>query len=159
MSSLHLATFRVPLLLAAIIFLMPAMALAEVSGDPIAVNVAQSKVVKLPEKTATIVIGNPLIAGVSLQPGGLVIVTGMAYGATNVIAMDRAGKVVTDRVIQVEGPTDKLVTVYRGVERESYSCMPICQERITLGDGAAYFKATMEQANNLSSQASAAATK
>ena len=40
-----------------------------------------------------------------------------------------------DRIIQVEGPTDQLVTIYRGVERESYSCMPICQRRVTLGDG------------------------
>ena len=43
-------------------------------------------------------------------------------------------------MIQVEGPTDQLVTVYRGVERESYSCMPICQRRVTLGDGETYFK-------------------
>jgi hypothetical protein len=32
--------------------------------------------------------------------------------------------------------------------------MPICQRRITLGDGDNYFKATMDQAGNLNSQAS-----
>jgi len=85
-------------------------------------------------------------------------VTGKGYGATNFIAMDRAGEVLVDRVIQVEGPTDQLVTIYRGVERESYSCMPICQRRITLGDGENYFKATMDQAGTLSSQASGSAT-
>jgi hypothetical protein len=63
-----------------------------------------------------------------------------------------------DRVIQVEGPTDKVVTIYRGVDRESYSCMPICQKRITLGDGDTYFKATMDQAGTLSNQASGAAS-
>ena len=71
--------------------------------------------------------------------------------------MDRAGEVLVDRIIQVEGPTDQLVTVYRGVERESYSCMPVCQRRVTLGDGENYFKATMDQAGTLSSQASGAA--
>ena len=89
-----------------------------------------------------------LIADVTLQPGGLIVVTGKGYGATNFIAMDRAGEVLVDRVIQVEGPTDQLVTVYRGVERESYSCMPICQRRVTLGDGDGYFKATMDQAGS-----------
>ena len=106
---------------------------------------------------ATIVVGNPLIADVALQSGGVVVVTGKGYGATNFIAMDRAGEVLVDRIIQVEGPTDQLVTVYRGVERKSYSCMPICQRRVTLGDGDIYFKSTMDQAGNLSSQASGSA--
>jgi hypothetical protein len=35
--------------------------------------------------------------------------------------------------------------------------MPICQRRITLGDGSDYFKQTMDQAGTLSSQASGAA--
>ena len=76
-----------------------------------------------------------MIADVTLQAGGIIVVTGKGYGATNFIAMDRKGEVLMDRVIQVEGPTDQLVTVYRGIERESYSCMPICQRRVTLGDG------------------------
>ena len=139
--------------LVAAVFLCPAVVFAEVSSDPISVNVDQAKLVKLPAHIATIVVGNPLIADVTLQPGGLVVVTGKGYGATNVIAMDRAGSILVDRVIQVEGPSDQVVTVYRGVERESYSCMPVCQKRITLGDGTAYYKATMDQASNLSSKA------
>ena len=107
---------------------------------PDSVNVDQAKLVKLPASVATIVVGNPLIADVTLQSGGIVVVTGKGYGATNFIAIDRSGEVLVDRQIQVEGPTEQLVTVYRGVERESYSCMPVCQRRITLGDGENYFK-------------------
>ena len=126
--------------------------------DSIAVNVDQAKLVKLPGKVATIVVGNPLIADVTLQAGGVIVVTGKGYGATNFIALDRAGEIVVDRLIQVEGPSDQLVTVYRGVERESYSCMPICQRRVTLGDGENYFKSTIDQAGSLSTQASQGAT-
>jgi hypothetical protein len=140
------------------ILLWPALAVAEPAINAIAVNVDQAKLVKLPNRVATIVVGNPLIADVALQSGGIIVVTGKGYGATNFIAMDRAGEVLVDRVIQVEGPTDQLVTVYRGVDRESYSCMPICQRRITLGDGESFFKATMDQSGNLSSQASGAAS-
>jgi Flp pilus assembly secretin CpaC len=141
------------------VLLGPGMALADPGPDSksIAVNVDQAKLVKLPPRVSTIVVGNPLIADVTLQPGGLIVVTGKGYGATNFIAMDRAGEVLVDRIIQVEGPTDQLVTVYRGVERESYSCMPICQRRVTLGDGDVFFKQAMDQAGNLSSQASGAA--
>jgi Flp pilus assembly secretin CpaC len=136
------------------ILLWPAACLAESSPDAIAVNVDQAKLVKLPTKVATIVVGNPLIADVTLQNGGVIVVTGKGYGATNFIAMDRSGEVLVDRVIQVEGPTDQLITVYRGVDRESYSCMPVCQRRVTLGDGETYFKSAIDQAGSLSSQAS-----
>ncbi|GKQ51706.1 pilus assembly protein N-terminal domain-containing protein [Bradyrhizobium sp. Ce-3] len=140
--------------LAAAVLLGPAHATAAPDPDRIAVNVDQAKLVKLPGGIATIVVGNPLIADVTLQNGGVVVVTGKGYGATNFIALDRTGQVLVDRQIQVEGPSDQLVTVYRGVDRETYTCMPVCQRRITLGDGETYFRATMEQAGTLNSQAS-----
>lgn len=139
--------------LAAAMLLWPAVSTAAPDPDRIAVNVDQAKLVKLPTGIATIVVGNPLIADVTLQNGGVVVVTGKGYGATNFIALDRTGQVLVDRQIQVEGPTDQLVTVYRGVDRETYSCMPVCQRRVTLGDGETYFKATMDQAGSLSNQA------
>jgi len=139
--------------------LCPVAAVAELAADTIVVNVDQAKLVKLPGRISTLVVGNPLIADVTLQNGGIVVVTGKGYGATNFIAMDRAGEILMDRIIQVEGPTDQVVTVYRGVERESYSCLPICQRRITLGDGEHYFKSTMDQAGSLSGQAGNAAAK
>ena len=139
--------------------LWPAVTLAAPAGpgDKIAVNVDQAKLVKLPPKVATIIVGNPLIADVTLQGGGVVVVTGKGYGATNFIAMDRAGDILVDRLIQVESPSDQIVTVYKGVDRESYSCMPICQRRVTLGDADKYFSATIDQAGSLSSQAAGSA--
>lgn len=143
--------------LAAAMLMWPMAAAAESSAGTISVNVDQARLVKLPARVATIVVGNPLIADVALQAGGVLVVTGKGYGATNFIAMDRSGDVLVDRQIQVEGPTDQLVTVYRGVDRESYSCMPICQRRVTLGDGDTFFKSAMEQAGNLSNTASGSA--
>jgi hypothetical protein len=138
------------------LLLWPVVVLAD-PADTISVSVDQAKLVKLPTRVATIVVGNPLIADVTLQNGGIVVVTGKGYGATNFIAMDRGGEILVDRLIQVEGPTDQLVTVYRGVDRETYSCMPICQRRVTLGDGDSYFKSVMDQAGSLSNQAASGA--
>ena len=57
--------------------------------------------------------------------------------------------------IQVDAPnSDNLVTVFRGVNRETYTCTPVCQKRITLGDGPDYFRSTLEQTGVLTSQAS-----
>jgi hypothetical protein len=144
--------------LAVAMLMSPMAAVAEPPANTVSVNVDQARLVKLPARVATIVVGNPLIADVTLQTGGIVVVTGKGYGATNFIAMDRSGEVLVDRIIQVEGPTDQLVTIYRGVDRESYSCMPICQRRVTLGDGENYFKSTIDQAGSLSGQASGSAS-
>ena len=139
------------------LLLLPIAAIAEPSDDAISVNVDQAKLFKLPNRVATIVVGNPLIADVTLQNGGIIVVTGKGYGATNFIAMDRGGEVLVDRTIQVEGPTDRLVTVYRGTDRETYSCMPVCQRRVTLGDDDKYFQSALGQSGNLSNQAAGSA--
>src|SRR3979490_2552975 len=140
--------------LAVATLLWPGAAIAEPPPAALAVNVDQAKLVKIPARVTPLIVGNPLIADVTLQTGGMIVVTGKGYGATNFIAMDRSGEILVDRVLQVEGPTDQLVPVYRGVERESYSCMPICQRRVTLGDGETYFRSTIDQAGTLSNQAS-----
>jgi hypothetical protein len=139
------------------ILLVPATALAAGTGDVIAVHVDQAKLIRIPDRVSTIIVGNPLIADITLQTGGVLVVTGKGYGATNFVAMDRAGEVLVDRIILVDSPADPIVTVYRGLERESYSCMPICQPRVTLGDSERFFKATIDQAGALSGQAAGAA--
>ena len=115
-------------------------------------------VMKLPEKVATIVVGNPAIADVAVQSGGLVVLTGKGYGTTNLILLDRAGAVLMERAIVVRGPNGSgTVAVYRGVDRETYSCTPDCERRITLGDSAAYFGATAAQIDARNAQSTNAA--
>src|SRR5262245_44999146 len=94
------------------------------ANDMIDVVLDQALVTKLPDRIATIVIGHPLIADVSIQSGGLMVITGKGYGITNMIAFDRAGAVLQERTIRVMGATDGVLVVYRGVDRESYSCTP-----------------------------------
>ena len=118
------------------------------------VNVDQAQIMRLPDKVATIVIGNPLIADASLQSGGVLVVTGKGYGSTNLLAMDRSGKIVMDTTIQVVGPAGgDLIVVYKGVARESYSCSPECAPRATLGDDNKYFTDTLGQTGVRASQA------
>ena len=115
------------------------------SAAEVNVVLDQAQLLKLPEKVSTIVIGNPLIADASLQPGGLMVLTGKGYGTTNLMALDRTGNVLMEKSIEVRGPNADVVVVYRGVERETYSCTPKCERRITLGDSNTYFDAVMGQ--------------
>jgi Flp pilus assembly secretin CpaC len=112
----------------------------------------QAQVIKLPEAAATMVVGNPLIADISIQSGGMAVLTGKGYGVTNIVALDRFGAVLEQKTIEVQGARDSVV-IYRGVERESYSCMPKCERRITLGDSNTYFGTTLAQTGARTGQA------
>jgi Pilus formation protein N terminal region len=101
----------------------------------IAVTIDQARLVKLPERVSTLVIGNPLIADAAVQAGSLMVITGKGYGVTNVIALDRGGVVLMEKTIEVVTPHDELVVVFRGVLRETYTCSPVCEPRIMPGDG------------------------
>jgi hypothetical protein len=131
--------------------MMPSVAGA--AADTIDVVLDQAQIVRLPDRVGTIVVGNPLIADVTVQSGGLMVVTGKGYGRTNVIALDHRGAVLLEKAIQVLGPHN-VVVIYRGVDRESYSCAPKCERRITLGDTKDYFDATLNQTGSRNGQAS-----
>lgn len=146
------AALRLPL------FAAFALGASAAQADTFTVNVDQAQIMKLPDRVATIVIGNPLIADAALQSGGILVITGKGYGATNLLALDRNGKVVKDTTVQVLGPPGgNLVVVYKGMARESYSCTPQCSPRITLGDDLKFFTDTMGQASARAGQAQAGA--
>jgi Pilus formation protein N terminal region len=136
--------------------LLSAAIVAPAKADTINVNVDSAQIMKLPEKVATVIIGNPLIADAALQGGGILVVTGKGFGSTNLLALDRAGRVVMEKTVQVLGPASSdLVVVYKGVDRESYSCTPECSRRITLGDETKYFTDTLSQSGSRNSAAQA----
>ena len=128
-------------LLAAVVF-----GAVAAKAETVTVAIDDARILRLPERVATVVIGNPLIADATLQRGGVLVVTGKGYGATNLMALDRDGQVVLSKTVRVQGPQQRnLVVVYRGADRQSYSCTPGCEPRITLGDANAYFASTLGQ--------------
>lgn len=123
-------------------------------AENLTVTTEEARIIKMPDSVATIVIGNPLIADASLQAGGILVITGKSYGSTNLLALDRTGRVVVDnklRVVASHGA--ELVVVYRGAERESYVCAPECQSRLTLGDSGPYFSQNLTQSGTRSDRA------
>jgi hypothetical protein len=158
MSAVYLAISCRRLRLAAAFALALGAAFATpVFADNISVNVDEARIMRLPDGVSTIVIGNPLIADATLQPGGILVLTGKGYGATNLMALDRTGRVVLTKTIEViAAKSSDLVVVYRGMERESYSCAPVCERRITLGDSTSYFNNALTQSGARNREAATA---
>jgi len=72
------------------LFLLVMIAPRPAPAADVTVIMDQAKLMRLPDRVATIVIGNPMIADASLQPGGLMVITGKGYGLTNLMVLDRA---------------------------------------------------------------------
>jgi putative type II/III system pilus formation protein len=132
------------------LLLAPQALPTEAAAADIGVMLDHARLVRLPERVSTIVVGNPLIADAAVQTGGLLVVTGKGYGVTNVIALDRSGAVLMEKTIEVVGPREELMVVYRGTVRETYTCSPFCEPRIMPGDAEKYFDGIIGQTTNRS---------
>ena len=111
----------------------------------VSVTVDRAKVIRLPERTQTVIIGNPAVADIAVQKNGVVVLTGKSFGVTNFIALDNSGGMIGESMVSVVAPSDGTLTVQRGLERQTYSCTPICQPSVALGDSGSFFAETKGQ--------------
>ena len=129
-------------------------------ASAVTVTVDNAKVMRLPPETQTVIVGNPSIADVTMQKNGVLILTGKSYGTTNLIALDGAGGMLAESFVNVRAPdATALVTVQRGLERESYSCTPACQPAAQLGDATKYFSEVSGQAGARNTLATPSSTR
>lgn len=121
---------------ALIVALAPAFAWSGTPGRPdiLRLTVDQARLARLPERTRTLVIGQPGVADVTLlKSGGLGVMTGKSFGETNLIALDADGALLGEWVLRVGARRPDLV-VQNGVSRESFICAPLCLPSFDLGD-------------------------
>lgn len=109
-------------------------------ASEIIVKYDHTVLLRLSRPVAEVIIGNPSIADVSIQSGKLIVVTGRTFGSTNLIALDGAGKVIRDQRIIVIRDEARIVNLHRGPNRSTYSCTPMCQSTLTIGDAERHFK-------------------
>ena len=110
---------------------MPAQAQ---DGAPINVNVNMARVLRISAPAATVIVGNPGIADVTIQDPQTLILTGKSYGQTNLIVLDSAGNPIADTMIEVVQMQAGVVTVFQGQARTSLACAPVCQSVVMMGD-------------------------
>jgi hypothetical protein len=131
--------------------LMAGPALAETT-EPISVKVNMARILRISAPAATVIIGNPGVADVTIQDPQTLVLTGRSYGTTNLIILDAAGNPVADTMVSVVQGQSDLVTVYMGSSRTTLACEPQCQPTIMLGDDNA-FSAQTYQSTTLLDQA------
>jgi Flp pilus assembly secretin CpaC len=120
-------------------------ALSATGPDHVYVTLDRAKLLKMPDAVETVVVGSPIVADVTmLKKNGLVVVTGKGFGETNIIFLDKAGQAVSEALVTVQAAPN-LVTVQRGMDRESYSCNPRCQPSVALGDATKFLQETSGQ--------------
>ncbi len=113
--------------------LAPLPALAQ-DGAPINVNVNMARVLRINAPAATVIVGNPGIADVTIQDPQTLVLTGKSYGQTNLIVLDSVGQPIADTMVEVVQMQAGVMTVYQGQNRTSLACAPTCQPIIMMGD-------------------------
>jgi hypothetical protein len=107
-------------------------------GAPISVKVNMARILRINAPAATVIVGNPGVADVTIQDPQTLVLTGKSYGQTNMIVLDDAGDPIADTLIEVVQAQADLVTVYLGGARTTLACSPVCQPTIMLGDDPAF---------------------
>lgn len=127
---------------------------APAAARDIRVSLDQAFPIRLSEAAEGVAIGNPSIAGVTVQNDMFLFVTGRAYGSTNLVVVGQGGRVLySGRVVVTADETD-VVMVTRGVETARLECTPQCRPRPDIGDGASS-AAVADQINNRAASAAA----
>jgi Flp pilus assembly secretin CpaC len=105
---------------------------------PVSVKVNMARILRIDAPAATVIIGNPGVADVTIQDPQTLVLTGKSYGQTNLIILNSSGNPIADTMIQVTQDLADVVTVYVGSRRQSYSCEPTCQSIIMIGDDSGF---------------------
>jgi Flp pilus assembly secretin CpaC len=131
----------------------PASAWAAADEAPITVNVNMARVLRINAPAATVIVGNPGIADVTIQDPQTLVLTGKSFGQTNLIVLDGNGNPVADTLIDVVQLQAGTMTVYQGAARTSLACAPVCQPTIMLGDETGFTSTQVDSAAMIKSTA------
>lgn len=123
--------------------MIPAGGIA-LAGEPITVQLDHSRILSVARPPATVIIGNPSIADVTIQ-GDKVLLHARGYGMTNVIILDDAGNNLAEYDVSVQTGGDNLVKVFKAGYSYAYVCAPDCETVIHVGDDPGYFSTIAKQ--------------
>ena len=129
----------------ALVFIFSSGTALAASGDDLEITIDEAKIVQLKRPAAEIILGNPLIADVSVQSGKVVIITGKSFGRTNLIVLDSDGKEIINGSVSVREGAKGLVTLHEGSSRATFYCAPNCTSTLAIGDSTDYFDTVSKQ--------------
>ncbi len=132
----------------ATLFMTSTTVAAADDANDFVVQYDQVRLLRLEDKAADVIVGNPSIADVTIQNGKLLAITGKTFGVTNLIILDRAGRVMMNRRLLVSTDDQKIVNLTRGSTSQTYNCAPKCQPVLKIGDDKDYYGAIAASSEN-----------
>ena len=106
-----------------------AIGLTPAAAESLNVRLDKAEILHLDAPASVIVVGNPLIADVTIESPTLLYLTGLAPGETNMVIFDNLGDPVAQYDLVVIGEVDRHLTVHGNVEiMTTFSCWPRCVE-------------------------------
>jgi len=132
---------------------LPALPAAAADSVPISVKVNMARILRINAPAATVIVGNPGVADVTIQDPQTLVLTGKSYGQTNLIVLDAMGNPIADTLLEVVQQQADTITVYQGSSRTTLACAPICQPIIMMGDDPAFSSAAVASSNLVRSAA------
>jgi hypothetical protein len=121
-----------------------ALALAPAAlADPFKVGVDQTVTLKLARPANSVVVGNATVADVSVHDSNTLLITGKAFGSTNLIVLDRGGNKIYENMLDVGGEAPHTLTIVRGAGTYTYACSEKCRATPMVGDAQAHFEEVM----------------
>jgi Pilus formation protein N terminal region len=113
------------------------------AADPFKVKVDQTVTLKLNAPANSVMVGNATVADVTVHDARTLLVTGKAFGSTNLTVLDRAGNTIYTSMLTVGGEDDNGLTIVRGTSTYSYSCVDKCRPTPMVGDAPGHFQDVM----------------
>jgi hypothetical protein len=133
---------------------------AHAASDSVALALDEVHTLTFKTPVATVYVGNPTIADVTMLDARHAFVQGKGYGRTNIVALNRDNVQVFNAHITVIGARDGgTVTLNRGAQRVTLTCAGgRCEPTPTPGDDQKAFDAANGQANTHQAAARSVAT-
>lgn len=100
------------------------------------VPLSETRPLSLPGSAADVLIGDSAIADVTVVDHHHLLVHGKAFGRTNLVVMDQAGRTVFSGAIIVGASDEDHVSVFRGAQQSEYSCASRCEKISGAGSAA-----------------------
>jgi Flp pilus assembly secretin CpaC len=113
---------------------VPASGLADEEGM-MRVFLNHAKVLKLDQPVSKVIVGNSEVADATVADSRTIVLTGKAFGTTNLVLLDAEGNALLDERILVSIDEGNTVRLFKQTERTVLSCTPSCEEHQALTGG------------------------
>jgi Flp pilus assembly secretin CpaC len=107
---------------------------ASAQEDMLRVYMDHARVLKLDRPVSKVIVGNAKVADATVADARTIVLTGRAFGTTNIVLLDGDGNAILDERILVSIDEGNTVRVYRQTERSVLSCTPNCEQHSQQGE-------------------------